>query len=134
MNTWKSWLMLLAVFADVSMKNIPFFSAYSIASFKMNEMSSPCTAKYILVKAKKIHRLPTRNHCLPGMIQLFFHANQPYYPPRPWRCQDLHAFEVPVRHIWTDQSDHIILILYIEVRDGKGYPVQEARKSYEDQI
>lgn len=30
--TSKSWFMLSAVFADVSMKNIPFFSAYSRAS------------------------------------------------------------------------------------------------------
>ena len=34
-NTSKSWLILSAVFADVSIKNIPFFSAYSIPSCKI---------------------------------------------------------------------------------------------------
>mgnify|MGYP003702570935 CR=1 FL=1 len=34
MHTSNSWFMLSAVFADVSMKNIVFLSAYSCASFR----------------------------------------------------------------------------------------------------
>lgn len=40
-NTSNSSFILSAVFADVSIKNIPFFSAYSVPSFKVKHKYLP---------------------------------------------------------------------------------------------
>lgn len=110
MCTSKSWLILSAVFADVSMKNIPFFSAYSIASFKMDQLSSPCKVKYIIWSKLSRSTLSSKSHSLPGTIQPYSHADRPYYQPKPWWYQDLHASEVPARHIIPVWSKYIHLI------------------------